>query len=100
MAQRDGYQIDGRSLGNYYWTGAKGERRAASSAYADSTRDEDRYGPNNPNYMRDVARGGQIYDQARMRQDAEAQEDAYRTQRRKPQRQAKRTPPKSAVKRK
>jgi hypothetical protein len=92
MAQRDGYQIDGRDLGNYYWTGAKGERRAASSAYADAKAPDNYY--DNKNYMRDVGRGGELYDQQRMRQDADAEDE--RIQRRQPTRVVKRTPPKSA----
>ena len=94
MSQRDGYAIEGRNLGSYYWEGKPGERRAASSAYADAKAPDNYY--DNKNYMRDVARGGQLYDQQRMRQDADAEDD-YRTQRRQtPTRTpAKRTPPRT-----
>lgn len=97
MSQKDGYQIDGRSLGSYYWEGKPGERRAASSAYADAKAPDNYY--DNKNYMRDVARGGQLYDQQRMRQDADA--ETARIQPRRPTRTpAKRTAPKAAAKRK
>ena len=102
MAQADGYQIDARrGLRDYYWTGAKGERRAASSAYADAKAPDG--WDDSKNYMRDVGRGGLAYDQARMAQDAD--NETERVQRRqpatrKPVRVVKRTPPKTAAKRK
>jgi hypothetical protein len=94
LAQRDGYQIVGtRNAKDYAWRGAPGERRAWSSAYADAKAPDN--WNDNKNYMRDVARGGQVYDQARMSQDADA-EDA-RIQRRKATRTpTKRTPPRAA----
>lgn len=94
MSQRDGYAIDGRNLGAYYWEGRPGERRAASSAYADAKAPDAYY--DNKNYMRDVSRGGQLYDQKRMSQDADA-EDARIQRRQTPTRTpVKRTPPRTA----
>lgn len=97
MAQRDGYQINGKyDAKDYAFRGAPGERRAYSSAYADAKAPDAYY--DNKDYMRDVSRGGANYDQARMSQDADA--ETARVQRRQPNRVAKRTPPKAAAKRK
>jgi hypothetical protein len=93
MAQRDGYQINGKDdAKDYAFRGAPGERRAYSSAYADAHAPDAYY--DNKDYMRDVARGGSNYDQARMSQDADAEDEWI--QRRRPTRVVKRTPPKSA----
>lgn len=66
MAQDEHYEIDGRKdAKEYYWTGAKGERRAYGKAYADARSKDD------SDYMKNVAKGGENYIQARMKDDAD-----------------------------
>ena len=66
MGQSDGYQIDGRrDAKEYYWTGAKGEKRAYGKAYADA------HSKTDSDYMKNVAKGGSNYTQARMKDDAD-----------------------------
>ena len=98
MAQRDGYQIDGsRDAKEYYWGDSDGRaRRAYSSAYADArtpTLGSD------SDYMRNVARGGANFDQGRMSQAAD-DEDSRVYRRQTARTSTKRTPPKTAARRK
>jgi hypothetical protein len=70
MGQEDHYEIDGsKDAKEYYWTGAKGEKRAYGKAYADAHSNKgwnDQKG-----YMENVGKGGIKYTQARMSEDAD-----------------------------
>lgn len=97
MAQRDGFMIDGKKdAREYYWAGSgSGARRAYSSAYADARTPDT---GSDADYMRNVSRGGQNYDQGRMAQTAD--DETARIYNRRPTRAPiKRTPPKAAARR-
>ena len=77
MGQSDGYQIDGRKdAKEYYWTGAKGEKRAYGKAYADA------HSKTDSDYMKNVAKGGSNYTQARMKDDADWEDVKQSTKKR------------------